>query len=166
MVDLLPKDSLIEDFDSRGWSSLHVAAARGNLEVLCCLVAHTDISDIAGKQMSKDTSLGLAAEYDKADAIEILAAAGATIETRNSAKTTPLMIPALEGCSIAVRKLITLSAEVNCHNSLEFPLLLLCRRMNKSEARLHTFRAMLDTGACLDGIDNSIDWTPLHRATG
>ena len=28
----------IGDYDNRGWASLHVAAARGNLEVLCCLV--------------------------------------------------------------------------------------------------------------------------------
>lgn len=162
--DLLSKDSSIEEFDGRGWSPLHIAASRGNLEVLCCLVAHTDELDIAGKQMSNDTPLGLAAEYDKADAIEVLAAAGATIEARNSANNTPLMVAALEGCSGAVRKLIELGAEVNCHNSLESALLLLCGRTNKRQARLEILQMMLDAGACPDGIENSMGWTPLHKA--
>lgn len=162
--DLLSRDCSIEDFDSSGWSPLHVAAARGNVEVLHCLVAHTGKVDIAGKQMSKDTPLGLAAEYDKADAIEILAAAGADIEARNSCNNTPLMVAALEGCAGAVRKLLALGAEVDCHNSLESALLLLCGRKTKREARLEILHMMLDAGACPNGIDNPIGWTPLHHA--
>ncbi|KAK3172255.1 hypothetical protein OEA41_005575 [Lepraria neglecta] len=162
--DLLSKDCCIEDFDSRGWTPLHIAAARGNLEVLRCLVAHTGKVDIAGEQMSNDTPLGLAAEYDKADAIEILACAGAIIEARNSCNNTPLMVAALEGCSGAVRKLVELGAEVNCHNSLESALFLLCGRTNKREARLEILQTMLDAGACPDGIENPMGWTPLHKA--
>lgn len=161
--DLLSKDCPIEDFDSRGWSPLHIAAARGNLEVLRCLV-DTGKVNIAGEQMNNDTPLGLAAEYDKADAIEILAAAGATIEARNSCNNTPLMVAALEGCSGAIRKLIKLGAQVDCHNSLESALLLLCGRTNKGEARLEILQMMLDAGACPDGVENPMGWTPLHKA--
>ena len=114
--------------------------------------------------MSKDTPLGLAAEYDKADAIEILAAAGASIEARNSCNNTPLMVAALEGCSGAVRKLIELDAEVDCHNSLESALFLLCGRTNRREARLEILQMMLGAGACPDGIENPMGWTPLHKA--
>ena len=110
---------MVSPFDSRGWSPLHDAAARGNLEVLCCLVAHTDNVDIASKQMSNDTPLGLAIEYDKADAIGIVAFVGATIEARNSANNTPLSVAALEGCSGAVQNLMELGAEMSCHNSLK-----------------------------------------------
>lgn len=162
--DLLSKDCSIEEFDSRGWSPLHIAAARGNLEVLRYLVAHTGKVNIAGEQMNNDTPLGLAAEYDKADAIKILAGAGATIEARNSCNNTPLMVAAVEGCSGAVRKLIELRADVNCHNSLESALFLLCGRTNKREARLGILQMMLDAGACPDGIENPMGWTPLHKA--
>lgn len=162
--DLLSKGCSIEEFDSRGWTPLHIAAARGNLEVLRCLVAHPGNINIASEQMTKDTPLGLAAEYDKAEAIKIQAAAGATIDTRNSCNNTPLMVAALEGCSNAVRTLIELRAEINCHNSFESALLLLCGRMNKKEARIEILQMMLDAGACPDGIENPVGWTPLHKA--
>ena len=110
---------MVSPFDSRGWSPLHDAAARGNVQVLCCLVAHTDNVNIASKQMSNDTPLGLATEYDKADVIGILAFVGATIEARNSANNTPLSVAALEGCSGAVRKLMELGVEMSCHNSFK-----------------------------------------------
>ncbi|KAK0515302.1 hypothetical protein JMJ35_002681 [Cladonia borealis] len=162
--NLLSKGCSIEDFDSRGWTPLHTAAARGNLEVLRCLVAQAGNIDIAGKQMNKDTPLGLAAEHDKAGAIEILAAAGATIEARNSSNYTPLMVAASEGSYNALRTLIELRAEINCHNSLESALLVLCSRPHKQEARLEVLKLMLDAGASPDGIENRMGWTPLHRA--
>ena len=162
--DLLSKGCSIEEFDSRGWTPLHIAAARGNLEVLRCLVAHPGNINIASEQMNKDTPLGLAAEYDKAEAIEVIAAAGATIDARNSCNNTPLMVAALEGCSSAVKTLIELRAEINCHNSFESALLLLCGRTNKKEARLEILQMMLDAGACPDGIENPVGWTPLHKA--
>ena len=162
--DLLTKGHSVKVFDSRGWTPLHVAAARGNLDALRCLVAHSGNIDIAGEQMSKDTPLGLAAEYDKADAIDILAAAGADVEARNSCDNTPMMVAALEGCSGAVRKLLDLSAKVDCHNRMESALLLLCGRTNKRETRLMILQMLLDAGACPDGIESSIGWTPLHKA--
>lgn len=114
--------------------------------------------------MSNDTPLGLAAEYDKVDAIEVLAAAGATIEARNSGNNTPLMVAALEGCSGAVRKLIELGAEVNFHDSSESALLLLCGRSSKRDGRLEILQMMLKACACLDGIENLMGWTHLHKA--
>ena len=162
--DLLSKGCSREEFDSKGWTPLHIAATRGNLEVLRCLVAHPGNINVASEQMNKETPLGLAAEYDKAEAIEILAAAGATIDARNSCDYTPLMVAALEGCSSAVKTLIELGAEINGHNSFESALLLLCGRMNEKEARLEILQMMLDAGAYPDGIENPVGWTPLHKA--
>ena len=164
LEDSFSKGCSIEDLDSRGLTPLHTAAARGNLEVLRCLVAHAGNVDIASAQTNKDTPLGLAAEYDKAEAIDILAAAGASIEARNSCNYTPLMVAALEGCSSAIRTLIELRADTNCHNSMESPLLLLCGRRNKKKSRLEALQMMLDAGACPDGVENPIGWTPLHQA--
>ena len=162
--DLIAQGFSTEDCDNRGWTSLHIAAARGNLEVLRCLVAHTGNIDIAGEQMSNDTPLGLAAEYDQADAIELLAAAKANIEARNSCDNTPLMVAALEGCSSAVRKLIELGAELDCHNSLESALFLLCGRTSRRGDRLKILQMMLQAGACADGTENQMGWTPLQKA--
>ncbi|KAM0805847.1 ankyrin repeat-containing domain protein [Usnea florida] len=162
--DLIGKGFSTEGYDDRGWTPLHIAAARGNLEVLRCLVAHTGDIDIAGEQMNKDTPLGLAAEYDQADAIEILAAAEANVEARNYCDNTPLMVAALEGCSHAVRKLIQKGAEIDCHNSVESALFLLCGRTNRREDRLEILQMMLQAGACADGTDNRMGWTPLQKA--
>lgn len=162
--DLIGKGFSTEECDNRGWKPLHIAAARGNLEVLRCLVAHTGNIDIANEQMSNETPLGLAAEYDQADAIEILAAAKANIEARNSCDDTPLMVAAIEGCSSAVRKPIQLGAELDCHNPLESALFLLCGRTSRRGDRLETLQMMLQAGAWADGTDNRMGWIPLQNA--
>ena len=162
--DLIGKGFSTEECDNRGWTPLHIAAARGNLEVLRCLVAHAGNIDIAGEQMNNDTPLGLAAECDQADAIEILAAAKANIEARNSCDNTPLMVAALEGCASAVRKLIQLGVKLDCHNSLESALYLLCGRTSRRVHRLEILQMMLQAGASADGTDNRMGWTPLQKA--
>lgn len=161
---LLSKGHRIEVFDSRGWTPLHVASARGNIDVLCRLVSDIENVDIPGQQMSKDSPLGLAAQYDKADAIEVLHCAGADIEVRNNCDYTPLMVAAREGCSAAVKKLIELGAAVNCHNKLESALFLLCASTDNREGRLEILNMLLDAGAHPNGNENSIGWTPLHKA--
>jgi len=164
VIELLAKGCCIEVFNSRGWTPIHIAAVRGNIDVLRCLVDHAKSVDIPGQKMNKDTPLGLAAEYNKADAIEVLHSAGADIEARNNSDYTPLMIAALEGCTAAAKKLIKFGADVNCHNKFESALFLLCGRPNNIEGRLEILKMLLGEGAHVDGHENSAGWTPLHKA--
>lgn len=153
-----------EVHDGRGWTPLHTAAARGQNDILRCLVHHAKIIDVPGQRMSKDTPLGLAAEYDQAEAITILHDAGANIEVRNDSDNTPLMLASLEGCVSAVKTLIDLHADANAHNKLESALFLLCGRTNKAEARLKILNILLANDADPDGHNHLSGWTPLHKA--
>ncbi len=158
-------DDLVEGYDSRGWTPLHIAAARNHIDALRAMIPHSQNSiDIPGQQLSQSTPLGLAAEYGKAEAIAVLANAGANVHRRDDSKYTPLMVAALEGCNDAVDKLLELGADPRDSTDTESALLLTCKRTNNPAGRRRIVDHLIRAGADVNGFDNDFGWRPLHEA--
>lgn len=97
-------------FDSRGFTPLHTAAARGSTELLRVLAQKTTNTEIPCRDGTEDTSLILAARRGQARSVEILLDNGAQIDNRNNGGYTALMSAAYECHTEAVAILLSKGA--------------------------------------------------------
>lgn len=92
VIHLTENGGKIDSFDINGWTPLHIAAARGNGDVLRYLLCQFPDVEIRGKQMNEDTPLSFAALNGQKDSVEILLEFGAHIHSRKKCNYSPVMI--------------------------------------------------------------------------
>ncbi len=110
---LLEKSPALVDFrDENGTTPLHVAASRGNMEIIVCLLDNG--AKIESQNAEAKTPLHLAATNDRADAVACLLKRGAALETRDDYLRTALVLCARErGQAATGRVLVEAGADVN-----------------------------------------------------
>ncbi|KAL8828824.1 MAG: hypothetical protein Q9170_006438 [Blastenia crenularia] len=146
--ELVQGGSSIEDFDSRGWTPLHTAAARGETEILEFLLASNPNIEIKGEQHNEDTPLAFAARNRQAGTIRVLLSHGANVHARDKYEDTPIMIAAYERDSETVKELIIGGANPNDEApNGRTPLLLASGGAGDVSHRLPTIRALIEGGA-------------------
>ena len=145
VVKLAKDGEDIETFDASGWTPLHIATTRDNMDILRYLLSRNPGLEICGKQMNKDTPLSYAALNGQAEAIEILLKAGANVHARNDCGYTPVLVAACEHHAEAVSKLISGGANPNDAAGFSGSALLLAS--GSGRWRLPTLRALIEGGA-------------------
>jgi ankyrin repeat protein len=160
---LLEKNEPVVLFDSDGWTPLHVAAARGEVEILKTLLQKARNVDVLGEGVYKLTPLAWAARNGQAQSIRILREYGADINTKDDSGWSPIMIAALECHAETVNELIAVGADPDYLDGFELhgtPLTIACKRVNA----LETVKVLVEAGADVCGSNNPTGGTPLHRA--
>ncbi|KAL8958135.1 MAG: hypothetical protein Q9193_004747 [Seirophora villosa] len=146
VVALIARGELAVEFDKRGWTPLHTAAARGETEILEYLLGlHPDIN-IKGIRLAEDTPLALAARSGQTGSVEVLLDRGADIHARDKYDYTPIMIAAHERHAETVKTLLAHGADPNDESASGETLLLLASRGGGGD-RLPTLRALIEGGA-------------------
>ncbi|KAL8716775.1 MAG: hypothetical protein Q9225_005928 [Loekoesia sp. 1 TL-2023] len=152
--DLIERGASIENFDWRGWSPLHTAAARGETEILEYLLASNPDFEIRDRQQNEDTPLTLAARNGQVGSIQVLLSHGANIHARDNCSYTPIMVAASERHSEAVKELISGGANPNDGTkNNRTPLLLASGGGGHGSRRLSTLRALIEGGAVANSDD-------------
>ncbi|KAI4137325.1 MAG: hypothetical protein L6R39_007353 [Caloplaca ligustica] len=144
--------SMVE-FDDRGWTILHTAAARGETEILEYLLQSKPDLEVKGTQLDEDTPLALAARNGQARSIRILLSHGANIHVRDKYDHTPLMIAAYERHAEAVKELLSQGANPKDETNTGKTPLLLASGGGGPSYRLPTLRALVEGGAALDAAE-------------
>ena len=160
VVELIENSESVESFDSNGWTPLHVAAARGNADILRHLLCQFPNIEIKGKEMNQDTPLSYAALNGKAESIEILLEFGANVHARNKCEYTPIMVAAFERHAEAVTMLLKGGANPNDEAGFSGSALLLAS--GTGTWRLPTLRALIEGGANVKP-KHPHGLTPLHN---
>lgn len=110
----------VNALDDQGWSPLHIAAYRGNKEIIQILIGGG--ADFELKTPQGSTALRLAVEWGNINALKVLVEAGADINTRNDNGYTPLHGVASNGKLEMVKALIELGADISPLNRKRTPL--------------------------------------------
>lgn len=193
VIHLTENQNNIATFDSRGWTPLHIAAARGETEILEYLLKQKPNIEVSGRELDSYAPLSLAAEYGKVESIRLLLRYGADINARDHRDYTPIMVAAKATQSEVVK--VLLESGANPNDEAEFsgtPLLLA-----SGAGSLPTLQVLIEGGAnpkpphsygqnpmhnainygsveeiafliehgCeIDGVTTADLWTPLHYA--
>ena len=145
VMELTKDGKDIESFDGSGWTPLHIATTRDNMDILRYLLSQNPRLEICGKKMNKDTPLSYAAFNGQADAIKILLNSGADVHARNDCDYSPIMVAASERHAEAVSKLLSGGANPNDATGFRGTALLLAS--GSGRWRLPTLRALIEGGA-------------------
>ena len=160
VILLVETGERLDSFDSNGWTPLHVAASRGNGDILRHLLCQSPDVEIRGTQMNEDTPLSFAALNGQANSAEILLEFGANIHARNNCNYTPIMVAAYERHDSVVQTLIEYGADPNDAAGFSGSALLLASGGGKW--RLPTLRALIQGGANVNP-SHPNGFTPLHH---
>lgn len=114
-------------YSDEGWSALELAACYGHLSVLRALIKHG--ADVNSFDDDHRTTLHNAVWYNQAGAVDILVAAGANVDARESASGwTPLHTTAKKGNCEAMLALLRNKANVNAEDAMgRRPLAVACQ---------------------------------------
>ncbi|KAI9643855.1 hypothetical protein NHQ30_007206 [Ciborinia camelliae] len=168
---LVDKKDLIEAYDARGYTPLHVAAARGAAQALEIIAKKAKNLSISTRDKSKDTPLTLAASQDVdqsestktllAESMGILLDKGANIEEQNGYSYTALMSAAYEANEIAVDLLLSRGAdpESSISNIDGTPMTLASGRVGG----VKVMELLSKYGADINAKPQLVGWTPLLK---
>ncbi len=157
--------SLLES-DQKGNTLLHHAVRSRNITLLCYLLnsgLNIDASNRYG-----DTPLLVAARLANAEAVlQYLLDRHATLEHKNSAKETALILSIKFGHAKSAELLIDNGAAINTFVNINTPLSLTHDAISYYTESADAFRALesklLIKGAHVDVITNKLGWTPLMQ---
>ncbi|KAJ9144093.1 Ankyrin repeat-containing domain [Pleurostoma richardsiae] len=155
----------VSTFDSRGYTPLHTAAARGASEILKILVYAAGDIEIRAQAPSKDTPLTLAASGGMTDSIRVLLDHGADLEARNDNGNTALMCAACECHAGAVSELLSRGANVNARNGGGIGESALILASGTNGRGVDAMKLLVEHGADVNAAHETIGWTPLLKAT-
>jgi ankyrin repeat protein len=142
---------------------LHVAAARGEIEILKALLQKKPDVDVPGKGVYKYTPFAWAARHGRAKSVRVLHEYGADINAKDEAAWAPIMIAALERHAETAKELIAAGADPDYLDGFKWqgtPLTIASEKPNA----LPTVKVLVEAGADVNASKNPSGCTPLRRA--
>ena len=141
-----------------GWTPLHFAVWKSNMEVLKCLISLG--ADVHQKDENGRTPLIVAAQMGNIEVIQFLISKGADIHTKNNEGRTSLHFAAANDNLEVVEFLVSLGADVHAKNVLGHAPLVSAICNSKNTAIVFF---LISQGSDVSAKDTT-DWTPLHQA--
>jgi 26S proteasome non-ATPase regulatory subunit 10 len=152
------KDFEIDEQDNAGWSALHVASSKGDLEMVRQLIENG--ADVNLKTNNGVTPVHLAVSHDDADVVKYLIDHNGSVRTKDNLDRTALQRAAAAGFEDIVSVLIAAKAPVSATDSYGWTALHHACAEGHAEIAVQLIKA----GASLDDVDKE-DHTPFDVGT-
>jgi ankyrin repeat protein len=117
---LLAEGADVDARDEQGYTALHYAVIRKDLEIVRVLLDHgADLfaQVVSGQYSIGDSAITLAALYGHSDIVSELLSRGASVDTRDRLGTTALMKATVIGNMETIRTLLENGSDVNARNN-------------------------------------------------
>ncbi len=169
---LLKKKTDVDVYDQNGWSPLHWAVYKGNLNIVKLLIAYKANIHIRPKKAfmlfidgnfyygnEKSTPLHIASNMGHTKIVVLLVQKGADLNAKDKYNITPLHGACYGGHTKTAKVLIQKGADLNAKNKIGSTPLEVASRFGHTQI----VKLLIQKGADVHGSGKD-DWTPLHFA--